>query len=137
MRFKDLLNEGKALSFLKKDAEIVFRIMKTELHARFKNGQATCTFACWMFIKKCDEDILPDCEIVSGDYDRQGHWWVLYHSPDGGDYIVDLGNNIEDSAIKTGIITPKIIKYPNRKYKIEDIMSTFEYQNYYYSIRNY
>ena len=110
-------------------AQSVWGQIKQEIHRRFNDGQATCTYAVYELGKAlAANDIL--FKVHSGEYNGAGHWWITVDN-----MVYDLGNNATDTSIDTGKIKPEFGIRSNA-YKTEDTMNFTEYAQYYATIKD-
>lgn len=124
----------KTLEDLKQASEKIWSSIKGEIHKRFNDGYATCTFATYEVVKTLKDF---DIKVVDGVYKGDPHWFPLVTVQEGS-YIVDLGNNLDSKAIETGDITPRIIKQNLASdYDIDEEMSVHAFLNYYPTIKNF
>ena len=124
MRYSEINQQPKQI------ASKVFNQIKNTLHQRFDSGKATCTIASKHLASAFQNASIP-FKVVSGDFNDAGHWWI-----ESNGVIYDLGNNITDQAIESGI-TPIVTSADNPNYKAEDYLSYDEFVNYYPSIKNF
>ena len=99
-----------------------------DLDAIFTDGIETCTVASntlgnFLTSKK----IVKNVSYVSGEFNGAGHWFNVITTWKNEKYIIDFGNNIIDSAIKSGHISPKISKLKHPSYLIEESLSEFRF----------
>lgn len=110
--------------------------IKKTIMKKFDGGFATCTVATFElgneFYKKGISFV-----IMSGEFKGIGHWWIVVNTKSKNNKftrkICDLGDNISEKHINSGIIKPKYINFPNNDYKMEDSMKFDEYKKLYQS----
>ena len=112
-----------------KEFEEITTSLISKLEGYLNEGSPTCTVAA-NEVGKFLEGKMDSVQYVSGDFQEQGHWWVVVGNKQlNGFYsriVVDFGDNISKSAIEFGKITPKIMPLPDAKklgYKAEDYMN--------------
>jgi hypothetical protein len=127
MKLKTILIENTA----KLIALDVFKKISNELDSKFNEGYATCTFAT-LELGKAFEQAGINFKVISGEYNQSGHYWI----EDSFGNIFDLGNNVVDSSIESGHITPMINK-DKSLYDKETSMSFKQYLRLYNQIKNY
>jgi len=112
----------------------VFKDNKNGLEKLFNDGQPTCYIATNEVVKVAEKNGVP-VEVVDGEFEGSGHFFPIVSVKNDSEnydrYIVDIGNNIEKSAIETGNITPIITKYPDERYKVDKIMSPKQFRTYF------
>jgi len=102
---------------------------KKELLQKFNEGYATCTYAV---LKLGDYFLKHDIDfvVVSGDYDGSGHWWIEI-----GNTIYDIGNNIKEEFVESGLMEP-IITTDRSNYSVDEKMSYKQYLKLYPTIKD-
>jgi hypothetical protein len=100
-----------------------------KLEKYLDEGSPTCTVAA-NEIGKFLESRMDAVQYASGDFQDQGHWWVMAGNKQSNglyrNFVVDFGDNISESVIRTGKITPKIIPVAEAKkigYKAEEYLN--------------
>lgn len=124
MRSNEFITESKVENIV----QTLWNDIKREVHQRFNNGQATCTFATNVLGLELTRHGIP-FRVHSGDFNGAGHWWITI-----ADKIYDLGNNTTEAAIETGTITP-VIGIVDSGYVSEDEMSFAEFARHYEKIK--
>jgi hypothetical protein len=112
-------------------AKKVWTDIKEEIHSRFNDGYATCTYAVKELAHELYKNNVPFV-VISGTYLDSGHWWISLE--DGT--IIDLGNNIDEKNIETGIIQP-IISKNTSGYKVQDRVTYREFLKAWPQIKNF
>jgi len=120
--------EGNRSVFL---ANSTWKKIKGKVNKLYNEGSPPCIYAVKILGSILKEKGVPFV-IVSGDYNGEGHWWIIAGSDDKK--VLDLGNGIRKEAIETGEIEPIIINYKESEkegYRPEDTLSYEQFIRYY------
>ena len=129
---RELLKEE--IPHFKSDLQDKYNQIKSELHTRFEDGYATCTLGTYAICMLRDT---YEMQVADGEFNGQGHWFVVV-TLDGDKYIADIGNNLTREALKTGVIIPTLVKYPNKTYTIDSLIDPDIFVDQIYpKIKNY
>jgi len=119
---------GYSIGDVKKITDRVWKRIRSKVHQLFDDGSPTCTYATMQLGKEYEKRGVR-FRVASGEYtEGTGHWWIIVYAPKvKGEsvtkWVVDLGNNIDPKAIKTGKITPVLSPFPVAGYKAEHYTS--------------